>query len=127
MLAKDIMKTDVVTIGVHTTIAEAIGVLLKHEISGLIVLDENGKVGGVISEKDVMIAYDFVQRTDIAISEFISRDVISVKADTPIKDVSRTLVQLNIKRVPVIDDGKLVGVISRHDILRSIDIERKRR
>ena len=120
MFAKDIMTTNVVTVTPKATIKEAITLLVNIEISGLIVLDEANEVVGVISEKDLLVAFDFLEVTKATIQDFISKKVISVQEDTPIEEISRVLIEGNIRRVPVLKDKKLVGVVSRRDILKYI-------
>jgi CBS domain-containing protein len=118
MLAKEVMTQEVFTVRAQTSIRSAIELMMEHRISGLIVVDENMCAVGVVSEKDLLIAYDFCHKLDEPIGEFISREVIDVGEETPIEDISRLLVQHNIKRVPVLRERKVVGVVSRRDILK---------
>jgi len=121
MIAKDIMTTQVLTAYPDTTIMEVAKLLVEIEISGLIVLDkESSEVVGVVSEKDIIVAFDFLKKTSAPISDYINREVISVSEVTPIEEISKILVQENVKRVPVLDGKKLLGVVSRRDILRYI-------
>ncbi|MDP8212762.1 MAG: CBS domain-containing protein [Candidatus Zapsychrus exili] len=123
MFAKDIMTTSVITVKSDTTIKDAINMLIEIQISGLIVLDDNNDVLGVVTEKDLIVAYDFLGTTKVAISDFVCRDIISANEDTPIEEISRLFVQRNIKRVPVVDGKRLVGVVSRRDVLKCILLE----
>lgn len=120
MLVKDIMTTQVVTVMPHTVIKEAIKLLVEIEISGLIVTDETSEIVGVVSERDFLVAYDFLHQTNAPISDFINRNIISVTEDATVEEVSRILVEKNVKRVPVIDGKKVVGVVSRRDVLKYI-------
>ena len=120
MLAKDIMTKNVICVKSNTTFKEAIELCVYKEISGLVVVDENNDIVGIVSEKDMLIAYDFLREIKNSIQDFVSRDIISVQEDTPIPEINKILLQRNIKRVPVLNGKKVVGIISRRDILRSI-------
>ena len=126
MLAKDIMTTQVVTIEPETTLKEAINLLVKIEISGLMVMKDDSELVGVISEKDLLVAYDFLGQVKTPVSDFVNREVISIEEDTPVEEISRLLVQQNIRRVPVVKDKKLVGIVSRRDLLKCILLEEKK-
>ncbi|MCD4781525.1 MAG: CBS domain-containing protein [Candidatus Omnitrophica bacterium] len=120
MLAKDIMTTQVLTVLPSILIKDAIKLLVEIEISGLIVTDENNEIFGVLSGKDLIVAYDFLGQVKAPIRDYVNRDVISVPQDTPIKEISHILIQKNILRVPIVEDKKVLGVVSRRDILRYI-------
>lgn len=120
MQVKDIMTTNVITISPEATIAEGMQLLLSHNISGLIMIDNNEEVLGVVTEKDFLVAYDFLGTTDALVKEFATYEVVGVKEEDMVDDVSRLLVKSNIKRTPVLKDNKVVGVVSRIDIIRSI-------
>jgi tRNA nucleotidyltransferase (CCA-adding enzyme) len=120
MVAKDIMTTQVMTVLPTTTIKEAITLIVEIEISGLVVLGDNSEVIGIITEKDLLVAYDLLKETKSPIKDFVNCNVVSINEDTPIEEISRILVQSNIKRVPVLKGKQAVGVVSRRDILRHI-------
>ena len=120
MFAKDIMTKDVITIKPETTIHEAMKIIVEKEISGLIVLNDKDEVVGVLSEKDLLVAFDWLGVVKPSIVDYYNKNVVSVTEDTPVQDINRLLVIKNIKRVPVIKDKKVVGVVSRLDILRHI-------
>ncbi len=120
MLAKDIMTKNLITVTPETTIQEASKLLVAKEISGLIVVNEKGEIVGILSEKDLLVAYDWLQVTKASIRDYYNKDVVAVEEDTPVEEVSRLLVMKNIKRVPVVKDKKAVGIVSRRDILRYI-------
>ena len=126
MTAKDFMTTAVVTVTPETSLREVIRLLVELELSGLIVLDPiTNNVAGVISEKDVMVGYDFLKNIDASIKDFYNKEVISIQEDTPMEEINRLLFESNIRRVPVIKDHKLLGVVSRRDILKQILQESK--
>ena len=120
MLARDIMTKQVVTVTPETTIKDAIQLLVEKEISGLIVINQDKDVVGVVSEKDLLVAFDWLGVTKATIRDYYNKEVVSVAENTPIEEINRLLVLKNIKRVPVLRGKKLAGVVSRRDILRFI-------
>ncbi len=120
MQAKDIMTKEVFTITLEATIKEAIDLCVCHKVSGLIVVNASEEAVGVLSEQDLLIAFDFLGETKSSIKEFISTEILSIPEDMPIVKISRILVQKNFKRVPVVRDKKVVGIVSRSDILKWI-------
>jgi tRNA nucleotidyltransferase (CCA-adding enzyme) len=120
MLAKDIMTTQVITVSMNTAIKDALTMMVEVGLSGLVVIDDDQLVTGVISERDMMVAYEMLGHIKGTIESFVNKKVVGVLSDTPVEEVSRVLVQSNVRRVPVIENGKCVGVISRSDILRYI-------
>lgn len=120
MLAKDIMTTQVITIRPDTTVQEAIKTLIQIEISGLIVTDEQGDIVGVVTERDMLIAFEFVQQTQVPVENYMNRKIISVTEDTTIEEVGKMLIHGDVRRVPVLRGKKVVGVISRRDLLKNI-------
>jgi CBS domain-containing protein len=115
--AKDIMTTRVVTVKPSTPIADAARLLVRRKISGVPVVDEKDKtkVVGILTEADLLAAPAGAK----TVAEVMRKRVISVAPDTSVDDIAATLVKRKIKRVPVLDGGKLVGIVSRIDVLRA--------
>jgi CBS domain-containing protein len=115
--AKDIMTTRVVTVKPSTPIADAARLLVRRKISGVPVVDEKDKtkVVGILTEADLLAAPSGAK----TVAEVMRRRVISVAPDTSVDDIAATLVKRKVKRVPVLDGGKLVGIVSRIDVLRA--------
>lgn len=115
--AKDIMTTRVVTVKPSTPIPEAARLLVRRKISGVPVVDEKDKtkVVGILTEADLLAAPSGAK----TVAEVMRKRVISVAPDTSVDDIAATLVKRKIKRVPVLDGGKLVGIVSRIDVLRA--------
>ncbi len=123
MQAKDIMTKNVVVLKADNKIFETIDVLVGNKISGAPVVNAEGKIIGIVSEKDLLIALDFLGEKKAAMAqvhEFMTRDVVLLSEETPIKEISQTLVRENIKRIPIVKDEQVVGIVSRRDILRAI-------
>ena len=120
MIARDIMTTQVMTVQPTTTIKEAMKLLVGIEISGLIVTDQDANILGVVTERDLMVAFDFLQEIKAPIRDYMNTHIVSVTEETPVEEISKLLVQGDIRRVPVVKDNKVIGVISRRDILKCI-------
>ncbi len=115
MKVRDIMTTKVVSIRQDTPVREVAQTLGRYRISGAPVCDEQGHLVGVVSE------YDLIAHPDAAVArEVMSSDVISVMEDTEVDEVRFLLVNRKIKRVPVVQRNKVVGIVSRADLVREI-------
>ena len=111
--AKDIMTTTVITVTPETKVKEAIRLMVKKEVSGLPVVDEAGKVVGLLTEADALGA-----RSNQNVESAMTKRVYKAKPSDSVKAIGATLMKHKIKRVPVVDkSGKLVGVVSRRDVL----------
>jgi CBS domain-containing protein len=119
--AKDIMNK-IVTAAKKKTIGRDLAVkLLSGMYSGLPVVDDAGKVVGVVSEFDLLKALrDGKTLEQVTAEGIMSKNPICVSEDTPIEEVINLMTTHNIIRVPVVRNGNLIGVISRCDILNSI-------
>ena len=119
--AKDIMVTDVITVTTDTPIYEAMRLLAMKGISGLPVIDNNMNLTGIISEKDVLhILVDGDIKTKQTVSDYMNRKVASFGQEDDVLDICDFFIKSTFRRVPIVTDGKLVGIISRHDIIKLI-------
>jgi YD repeat-containing protein len=117
--ARNTMRTDLVTVRPEATLEEAVRILLENRISGLPVTDADGRLVGVISEFALLaISYDSASRTQ-SVREHMTQDVISVAPDTPLRQLADTFILHRIRRLPVTDQGRLVGMVSRRELLRA--------
>jgi CBS domain-containing protein len=120
LTAGAIMTDDLLTIGPDASIEEAIEVLLSRQISGLPVVNANGQLVGVITEFALLaVSYDRRVRNH-SVSQHMTRDVITVEIDDPIKRVADLCIVHRVRRVPVLKNGRLVGIIARRDVLRAL-------
>jgi CBS domain-containing protein len=118
--AEQIMTPDVITIAPDASIHDAIELLLACRISGLPVVDRGGVLVGILSEYALLaLAYD-QSVTHQTVAQHMTREVISVDASTPANRVADQLIVNRVHRLPVIRNGKLVGLISRSDVLRAL-------
>lgn len=114
MKAEDVMTTRVITVTENQTKQQAARLLADHRISGLPVVNANNVVVGVVTE------YDVISKEGQTVGEIMTRGVISVTPDTDLEDVGHILVHERIKRLPVLDTGRLVGIVSRADLVREV-------
>lgn len=114
VLARDVMSSPPVTIGPDQSVVELAACLSKHRISGVPVVDAEGNLCGVATEADVL------ERAGDRVFEVMTSPVAFVTEDTPVEQIAELFVRNRVKRVPVVRDGKPVGVVSRADIVRAI-------
>jgi CBS domain-containing protein len=120
LTAGAIMTTNIVTSRPNVSIEAAIDTLLSQEISGLPVTDDDGRLVGVITEFALLaVAYDRRVKNH-TVSQHMTRDIIAVDIDDPISRVADLCIVHRVRRVPVMKDGRLVGIISRRDVLRAL-------
>ena len=118
--AKEIMKTGVITVKRKTGIYEAIRILVKNNITGLPVVNDDMTLAGVISEKDVLrLLYDMEDKPG-NVEDFMTKDVISFDQEDSLIDVTESLIKNDFRRVPILEEGKLVGILSRKDVIACI-------
>lgn len=115
--AGEIMTTPVVTVREGATVGQVAETLRRHRISGVPVVDDSGGVVGLVSE------YDLLAKRGAVARDVMTTAVISVTEDTPIDDVRHLLVDRRIRRVPVLSAGRLVGIISRADVVVLLSTE----
>ena len=118
--AKDIMTKDVVSVDPDATLEDAIRILLSSKISGMPVCDRDRRVLGIISEKDIVSFIFSGNVKTTKVKEAMSTKITSFPPDADIDKISLTMGEKVIRRVPIIENGKLVGIISRRSILKTV-------
>ncbi|HEY4234421.1 MAG TPA: CBS domain-containing protein [Lacipirellulaceae bacterium] len=120
LTAAEMMTKELVTISPESSIQEAIELLLEKQISGLPVVDPEGRLVGVITEFALLaMVYDReVQHHPV--SRHMTREVIAVDADDPIHRIADLCIVHRVRRVPVMKSGRLVGLIARRDVLNAL-------
>jgi CBS domain-containing protein len=115
-----IMTADLVTVRPDASIEEAIETLLNQHISGLPVVDDDGRLVGVITEF-ALLAVTYDKRVkDHTVSQHMTREVITVDINDPISRIADLCIVHRVRRVPVMSEGRLVGLIARRDVLRAL-------
>ena len=114
MRAREVMTKEVVTVSPSDTLQQLARVLTDAGISGAPVVSETGEIVGMVSEADV------IGKRGTTVQELMHRSVISVREDASVETVCALMAQNGINRVPVISDGKIVGIITRADVVQAI-------
>ncbi len=120
---RDYMTPDVVSFRPGTDVHDAIGILLRHQVSGAPVLDKDENIVGVLSIKDclnVAFSASYHREPGGRVSDIMSSPVQTIDADSDIIEVAEYFLNSQYRRFPVISKGNLVGVISRYDVLRAL-------
>jgi CBS domain-containing protein len=144
MLARDVMNTRVVTVGPDATVTDIAKLLVEKRISAVPVVDADQGVMGIVSEGDLMhrpesgtekrrgawwlrlltmpdeLAAEYSKSHGVRASDVMTRTVITVPEGMPIADIAEILEEHRIKRVPVVQDGRLVGIVSRANLLHGL-------
>jgi CBS domain-containing protein len=143
MRAADVMVRNVVTVHPDTDVADAIKLLAERDISALPVVDAQGELVGIISEADLLhrveigteihrrwlqesltaattLAEEFAKSHGKKVSEVMTKGVVSANEDTPLAEIAALFERNRIKRVPIVRDGKLVGVVSRSNLIQAL-------
>jgi CBS domain-containing protein len=114
MLAKDIMTADVVTVSFAATVKQAANLLTRQQISGAPVVDCQGRIVGIVSEADI------VAKRGARVEDIMSETVCSVDEETSIEEIAAVMTARKINRVPVVRGKKLIGVVSRADLVAAV-------
>ena len=143
MIVADVMTRRVISVEPDATVETAAKLMLERGISGLMVVDDKGELCGMVTEGDLLRrdelgterhrpwwlrmlvspgrqAADFTRTHGRRVRDVMTADVVTVAASASLDDVVATMEQRRIKRVPVTDDGRVVGVVSRADLLRAL-------
>jgi len=142
MKVRDVMETEVITVPEHASYEDVAKILYTRNISGVPVVDKDGNLVGALSEKDLFrIMYPFYKSyyedpgsyTDLEAREnkieeirshpvkgFMTQNVVTVAPDMPVMRAGALMLARGVNRLPVVEDGKLIGIISRRNIFREI-------
>lgn len=117
------MAANLVTLSPDMEILRAIHELVDKRISGAPVVDEHGNLVGVLSEQDCMrvaLSAGYHEQYGGRVAEYMSRSVRTVEADASILEVAQRFIDIPFRRYPVVENNRLVGQISRRDVLRAL-------
>jgi CBS-domain-containing membrane protein len=148
MTARDVMVSPVATVTPSTSVQEVAKMLLERRISAVPVVDDGGKIVGIISEADLMhraeagterqrprwlsalmgdepLITDYVKARARLAADVMTRNVVTASPDTPLRDVAMLLEKNAIKRVPITENGQLVGIVSRANLIQAVASDHK--
>ena len=118
--AADIMTTNVITAKKDMLLTDVIALLLRWHISAMPVVDHEDKMVGIVSEIDLVNLTFDGNAADTTVEEVMVTDIISFSPSTQLADLVQTFSKRHLRRVPIIENGKVVGIVSRRDILREM-------
>lgn len=142
MKARDVMTTHVITVSPNSTIQNVAELLVKHRISALPVLNKDGGLVGVVSEGDLMrrsevgtdlrrswwlrlligqeaLAAEYVKSHATKVADVMTKRVITAEPMTPLSEIATLLERNSIKRVPIVENGQLVGIVTRANLVQA--------
>ena len=148
LTARDLMTTPVVTTSPDATLGEVAETMLEHGISCLPVVDSRGSLVGIISQTDfvprerhlpfseetfysllgewvskVASTNDYLSLAPRPVSEVMSRPVVTLDVNATVGEVAQTMYRRHMRRLPVLQEGKMVGIITRHNLLKLVAAE----
>ncbi len=152
MKARDVMAMNVMTVGPETSVRQAANILFRNRISALPVVDQHGRLVGIVSEGDLArraeletddrrswwlelfarkskesLAIDYVKSHARRVEDVMTRSVITAKPATPLRDIAALLEKHRIKRVPIVAKGSVVGIVSRANLVQALASLREER
>ena len=119
----EFMATNLITFSPDTPIETAIDTFLSHKISGAPVVDDEGKLVGILSEKDCMktlFEASYYNNLGGYVKEYMSTEVTTIDVNETLSNVADSFLNSRFRRFPILEGNKLVGQISRRDVLRAI-------
>jgi CBS domain-containing protein len=147
MKARDVMTSPVITVQPFVSVKDVAKVMLQKHISAVPVVDEAGKLVGIVSEGDLMrrpetgterqprrwlllfseqqLAIDYVKAHATKVADIMTREVVTASPDTPLNEIATLLERNSIKRVPIVQNGQLVGIVSRANLIQALAVESK--
>jgi CBS domain-containing protein len=119
--AYDIMTTDVLTVTPDMSVDEARELLFQHSIHGLPVVDHSGRLVGIVSVVDV------AGKLGTRVLHIMEHDPVTATEDTPVGQIASLMLTRGIRRVPIVREGSLVGIVGAADVIRAfLDLEEER-
>lgn len=149
MKARDVMTTHVISISSNATIQDVAELLIKHRISALPVLNKDGGLVGVVSEGDLMrrsevgtdlrrswwlrlligqeaLAAEYVKSHATKVADVMTKRVITAEPMTPLSEIATLLERNSIKRVPIVENGQLVGIVTRANLVQAYAVAHRK-
>ena len=115
--AKEVMSGSVLTVNMDMKLNDVIKLLVQHNVTGLPVVDDDMNLLGIVTEKDVLkLLYN--REKGKTVQDLMSRDIVAFDENEDLIKIFKCLVENSFRRVPITSSGKLVGIISRRDIIK---------
>ncbi len=146
MLARDVMTVGVVTARADTPVVDVVKLMLEHDVSALPIVDAEDRLVGIVSEGDLIqrdeigtlprrswwlsalgtraqLAEDFARCHGATADAVMTKDIVIARPDTSLRDIAELLERKRIKRVPIVVDGKVAGIVSRANLLQALALQ----
>jgi CBS domain-containing protein len=136
MRAKNVMSNEVISVNAGETVLEAVRLLVNAQVSAMPVIDDHGIMVGILSEADVIQHTGGVAPTELSdmtqalsamdkarsrrVDDVMTKDVVTATEDTTLHDIAELMMKHQVKRVPILRDQSVVGMVSRVDLLRAL-------
>jgi len=143
MKARNVMTWGAITVGPDESVARAVQLMLQNKVSGLPVVDDKGRLLGIVTEGDFLrrgelgtqrqrprwlefllgpgrLAAEYVQASGQKVAQVMTPEVKTITSESPLEEVVRLMERHRVKRLPVVEDGKLIGIVSRADLLHAL-------
>jgi CBS domain-containing protein len=143
MKAHDVMTWGVISVEANAPVARAVQLMLQNRVSGLPVVDDSGNLVGIVTEGDFLrrseigtqrqrprwleflvgpgrLASEYVHQSGRKVGEIMTPDPYTITQETPLDDIVKLMEQRRIKRVPVVEEGKPVGIVSRANLMQAL-------
>ncbi len=118
MTVQDAMSTNLITLGENDSVLTGLTLLIKEGIAGAPVVSEDLRLIGIVTEFDLLLGVNYVGEA-MPVSRVMSRNVVSIGPGASLEEARKLVLMYRWRRIPVVEDEKLVGILSRRDILRA--------
>ena len=121
------MIRNVITLQANATVHEAVKLLNKHKIGCLVVLNDNGQIAGIVTERDLLerVLESCRNPKQTRVSEIMTRNVITGTPNMDVFEATRMMFKLKVKKLPVTENNRLVGIVTLTDIARATSIDQR--
>jgi CBS domain-containing protein len=122
---REVMSPDPTALLATTTIGDAARAMRENDIGDVIVLDDNNSMCGIVTDRDIVVraVADDRQPSEVRLGDICSRDLTAVAPDDPVEDAVRTMRENALRRLPVVDNGRPVGIVTLGDLAIERDPE----
>jgi CBS domain-containing protein len=118
MLVRNRMSRPAVTVRQDAEFQKALALMQEKKLRRLPVVDDDGRLVGIVVERDLLVAAMRYLQSRVEIGDIMTRNVVTVSPDADLVDVARTMLERKIGGLPVVEDGRLVGIVTESDIFR---------
>lgn len=114
---RKIMKKEVIVLDHHASIADALNTMMKEKIGGIPILNSNGEMDAIVSERDFVHLVAGI-KTGITINDCMSHDVVTVSPDTTLRAAAKVMIKRGFRRLPIVKNGILLGIVTSFDVMK---------